>query len=60
MREVAVAGLDLRRLVHLEELLVDADLVAHLVENLVHLDNRVLHLTGEGVSTFGMDPAEDR
>ena len=60
MREVAVAGLDLRRLVLLEELLVDADLVAHLVENLVHLDNRVLHLTGEGVSTFGMDPAEDR
>lgn len=59
MREVAVAGLDLRRLVLLEELLVDADLVAHLVENLVHLDNRVLHLTGEGVSTFGMDPAED-
>ena len=59
MREVAVAGLDLRRLVLLEELLVDADLVAHLVENLVHLDNRVLHLTGAGVSTFGMDPAED-
>jgi len=59
VREVAVAGLDLRRLVLLEELLVDADLVAHLVENLVHLDNRVLHLTGEGVSTFGMDPAED-
>ena len=59
MREVAVAGLDLRRLVLLEELLVDADLVAHLVENLVHLDNRVLHLTGEGLSIFGMDPAED-